>query len=194
MRIRDRWPARDNSVSTEENAGALAYVCWQVALDGTKQLHAQKFDYRDDAQRVAVISEYLVFLIHICDRICATQLQPDEREIFVIKLTRVCAGHLQRNAEEILGPGDYTDAFIDTFNARSKDFSQCKYVNGGPGYSLLRAFGAQIQQLMGNSQTNRWVMDQVTEISAQNAVDQVQKSIRNILGSSAAVDSQSAST
>ncbi len=194
MRIRDRWPARDNSVSTEENAGALAYVCWQVALDGTKQLHAQKFDYRDDAQRVAVISEYLVFLIHICDRICATQLQPDEREIFVIKLTRVCAGHLHRNAEEILGPGDYTDAFIDTFNARSKDFSQCKYVNGGPGYSLLRAFGAQIQQLMGNSQTNRWVMDQVTEISAQNAVDQVQKSIRNILGSSAAVDSQSAST
>ena len=194
MRIRDRWPARDNSVSTEENAGALAYVCWQVALDGTKQLHAQKFDYRDDAQRVAVISEYLVFLIHICDRICATQLQPDEREIFVIKLTRVCAGHLHRNAEEILGPGDYTDAFIDTFNARSKDFSQCKYVNGGPGYSLLRAFGAQIQQLMGNSQTNRWVMDQVTEISAQNAVDQVQKSMRNILGSSAAVDSQSAST
>ena len=194
MRIRDRWPARDNSVSTEENAGALAYVCWQVALDGTKQLHAQKFDYRDDAQRVAVISEYLVFLIHICDRICATQLQADEREIFVIKLTRVCAGHLHRNAEEILGPGDYTDAFIDTFNARSKDFSQCKYVNGGPGYSLLRAFGAQIQQLMGNSQTNRWVMDQVTEISAQNAVDQVQKSIRNILGSSAAVDSQSAST
>jgi len=194
VRIRDRWPARDNSVSTEENAGALAYVCWQVALDGTKQLHAQKFDYRDDAQRVAVISEYLVFLIHICDRICATQLQPDEREIFVIKLTRVCAGHLHRNAEEILGPGDYTDAFIDTFNARSKDFSQCKYVNGGPGYSLLRTFGAQIQQLMGNSQTNRWVMDQVTEISAQNAVDQVQKSIRNILGSSAAVDSQSAST
>ena len=194
MRIRDRWPARENSVSIEENAGALAYVCWQVALDGTKQLHEQKFNYRDDVQRVAVISEYLVFLIHICDRVCATQLQPDERKIFVIKLTRVCAGHLHRNAEEILGPGDYTDAFIDTFNARSKDFSQCKYVNGGPGYSLLRAFGAQIQQLMGNSQTNRWVMDQVTEISAQNAVDQVQKSIRNILGSSAAVDSQSAST
>ena len=194
MRIRDRWPARDNSVSTEENAGALAYVCWQVALDGTKQLHAQKFDYRDDAQRVAVISEYLVFLIHICDRICATQLQPDEREIFVIKLMQVCAGHLHRNAEEILGPGDYAETFMDTFNARSKDFSQCKYVNGGPGYSLLRAFGAQIQQLMGNSQTNRWVMDQVTEISAQNAVDQVQKSMRNILGSSAAVDSQSAST
>ena len=194
MRIRDRWPARDNSVSIEENAGALAYVCWQVALDGTKQLHAQKFDYRDDAQRVAIITEYLVFLIHICDRVCATQLQPDEREIFVIKLMQVCAGHLHRNAEEILGPGDYAETFMDTFNARSKDFSQCKYVNGGPGYSLLRAFGAQIQQLMGNSQTNRWVMDQVTEISAQNAVDQVQKSIRNILGSSAAVDSQSAST
>ena len=194
MRIRDRWPARENSVSIEENAGALAYVCWQVALDGTKQLHEQKFNYRDDVQRVAVISEYLVFLVHICDRVCATQLQPDERERFVIKLTQVCAGHLHRNAEEILGPGDYTEAFIETFNARSKDFSQCNYVNGGPGYSLLRAFGAQIQQLMGNDQTNRWVMDQITEINAQNAVDQIQKSIRNILGSSAAVDNQSAST
>ncbi|MDP6767067.1 MAG: hypothetical protein QF414_00060, partial [Arenicellales bacterium] len=60
--------------------------------------------------------------------------------------------------------------------------------------SLLRAFGAQIQQLMGNDQTNRWVMDQITEIDARNAVDQVQKSIRNILGSSAAVDSPSETT
>ncbi|HJM03307.1 MAG TPA: hypothetical protein QF617_10965, partial [Arenicellales bacterium] len=97
MRIRDRWPAREHSVSIEENAGALAYVCWQVALDGTKQLHEQKFNYRDDAQRVAVISEYLIFLIHICDRVCATQLQPGERERFVITLTRLCAGHLHRN-------------------------------------------------------------------------------------------------
>ena len=103
MRIRDRWPAREHSVSIEENAGALAYVCWQVALDGTKQLHAQKFDYHDDAQRVAVISEYLVFLIHICDRISATQLQTGDRERFVIKLTQLCAGHLHRNAEEVLG-------------------------------------------------------------------------------------------
>ena len=106
----------------------------------------------------------------------------------------MCIRDSHRNAEQVLGPGDYTETFIDTFNARSKDFSQCKYEKGGPGYSLLRAFAAQIQQLMGNDQTNRWVMDQITEINAQNAVDQVQKSIRNILGSSAAVENQSAST
>ena len=194
MRIRDRWPARENSVSIEENAGALAYVCWQVALDGTKQLHAQEFNYHDDAQRVAVISEYLVFLIHICDRISSTRLQPGDREHFIIELTQSCAGHLHRNAEQVLGPGDYTESFIDTFNVRSKDFSQCKYGKDGPGYSLLRTFGAQIQQLMGYDQTNRWVMDQITEIDARNAVDQVQKSIRNILGSSAAVDSPSETT
>ncbi|CUS53512.1 hypothetical protein MGWOODY_XGa1471 [hydrothermal vent metagenome] len=47
---------------------------------------------------------------------------------------------------------------------------------------------------MGYDQTNRWVMDQITEIDARNAVDQVQKSIRNILGSSAAVDSPSETT
>ena len=194
MRIRDRWPAREHSVSIKENAGALAYVCWQVALDGTKQLHAQEFNYHDDAQRVAVISEYLVFLIHICDRISSTRLQPGDREHFIIELTQSCAGHLHRNAEEVLGPGDYTSSFIDTFNVRSKDFSQCKYGKDGPGYSLLRTFGAQIQQLMGYDQTNRWVMDQITEIDARNAVDQVQKSIRNILGSSAAVDSPSETT
>ena len=194
MRIRDRWPAREHSVSIEENAGAIAYVCWQVALDGTKQLHAQEFNYHDDAQRVAVISEYLVFLIHICDRISSTRLQPGDREHFIIELTQSCAGHLHRTAEEVLGPGDYTESFIDTFNVRSKDFSQCKYGKDGPGYSLLRTFGAQIQQLMGYDQTNRWVMDQITEIDARNAVDQVQKSISNIVGSSAAVDSPSETT
>ena len=55
------------------------------------------------------------------------------RERFVIKLTQMSAGHLHRNAEEILGPGDYTEVFIETFNDRSKDFRQCKYVNGSPG-------------------------------------------------------------
>ena len=190
MRILDRWPARDHPVSIEENAGAVAYVCWQVALNSTKKLHVEAFDYRDDTQRVTVISEYLAFLIHVCDRISATQLQLADRERFVIKLAQLCAGHLHRNAEDVLGTGNYTETFIDAFNVRSKIYSQCAYGQDGPGYGLLRTFGAQIQQLMGEDQTNRWVMDQITEIDAQDAVDQVQQSMHNILGSSAALDRQ----
>tara|TARA_B100001964_G_C14049851_1_gene516508 strand:- start:168 stop:785 length:618 start_codon:yes stop_codon:yes gene_type:complete len=181
MRIRDRWSKQGRTPSLEDNAVALAYVCWQVALSSTKNLHEQAFDYRHDQQRVAVIQEYLAFLVHSCDRLASESMTSGERKVFLDRLAGECARHLQRNTEDVLGPGNYSSPFIDIINARNRVYAQCTFERGEPGYALLRAFGDQIQQLMGQDQTNRWVIDQVIDIDSQESFAQIKRSMQNIL-------------
>ncbi|SVB18718.1 uncharacterized protein METZ01_LOCUS171572, partial [marine metagenome] len=160
---------------------ALAYVCWQVALSSTKNLHEQAFDYQHDQQRVAVIQEYLAFLVHSCDRLASESMTSGERKVFLGRLAEECARHLQRNTEDVLGSGNYSSPFIDIINARNRAYAQCTFKRGEPGYTLLRAFGDQIQQLMGQDQTNRWVIDQVIDIDSQESFAQIKRSMQNIL-------------
>jgi hypothetical protein len=181
MRIRDRWSKQGRTPSLEDNAVALAYVCWQVALSSTKNLHEQAFDYRHDQQRVAVIQEYLAFLVHSCDRLASESMTSGERKVFLDRLAGECARHLQRNTEDVLGPGNYSSPFIDIINARNRAYAQCTFERGEPGYALLRAFGDQIQQLMGQDQTNRWVIDQIIDIDSQESFAQIKRSMQNIL-------------
>ena len=185
MRIRDRWSQRGQPPSLEDNAVALAYICWQVALSGAKNLHEQTFDYQHDSQRVAVIQEYLVFLAHSCDRLASELMSAGEREVFMARLASECARHLQRNSEEVLGAGDYSSPFIDIFNAHNLAYAQCAFQDGEPGYALLRTFASNIQALMGQDQKNRWVIDQVIDIDSRESFQQVKRSMHNILDTSA---------
>lgn len=179
-RIRDQWQDPTRQASTEDNALALAYVCWQLALTSARNLHAEDFVYQDDTQRVTVIREYLVFLVHTADRLAFELLDEAQRALFMSSLAAGCARHLQRNTEEILGIKDYVEQFIDTLNQRNSEYGQCVFANGAPGYSLLRAFGERIQIVMGRDQTNRWVIDQVMDIDGPEAVAQLGRSLQKL--------------
>ena len=179
-RIRDRWRNPGQSGSAEKNGQALGYVCWQLALTASRNLHAEDFIYQDDVQRVAVIREYLVFLVHAADRLAFDMLEAPDRATFVPALAHACAGQFHRNAAEVLGDGDYREQFIDTLNRRNSHYGECSFSDGVPGYALLRAFSDHIQAIMGSDQTNRWVMDQVMDIDGPDVVRQLGESMMNL--------------
>ena len=179
-RIRDRWRNPEQQQSAEKNGEALGYVCWQLALTAARNLHAEDFVYQDDVQRVAVIREYLIFLVHAADRLAFDTLEEADRAAFVPALALACAGQFQRNAAEVLGSGDYRTQFIEALNLRNGHYGECSFGDGLPGYALLRAFSAHIQAIMGNDQTNRWVMDQVMDIDGPDVVRQLAKSMSNL--------------
>ena len=177
-RIRDRWRNPEQQQSAEKNGEALGYVCWQLALTAARNLHAEDFVYQDDVQRVAVIREYLIFLVHAADRLAFDTLEEADRAAFVPALALACAGQFQRN--EVLGSGDYRTQFIEALNRRNGHYGECSFGDGLPGYALLRAFSDHIQAIMGNDQTNRWVMDQVMDIDGPDVVRQLAKSMSNL--------------
>ncbi len=97
-RIRSKWQRnKGKPASLEDNATALAYIIWQLALAVAKNLHAEDFVYDSDDQRVAVIVEYLAFLVHVSDRFANESMDNEARERFIGSLGSGVARHLQRN-------------------------------------------------------------------------------------------------
>ncbi|GAB0148563.1 MULTISPECIES: hypothetical protein [Marichromatium] len=163
LRIKSHWSDPDRARSLDEVAGALAFIAWRIALDRAINLHCERFVYRDDAQRLAVIEEYLVFLIQIADRLAHARLDEDRRRDLITGFARRVFDHVQDNATDLLGPGAHGAAFIERLNARSGEYAEYGFTDEGPSYALLRHLGFEIQRLMGEGQENRWVIDQVMD-------------------------------
>ncbi len=181
LRIHDKWTKKDRESSLEDNATALAYTIWQIALTATKNLYVEDFEFENDEQRLGVIAEYQVFLIHCSDRLAFERMDTKTRETFITVLAKESARHLQRNKADVFGRGDYKTSFFELLNERGADYAQCAFENNKPGYALLRAFGEKVQNIMGSTQTNRWVIDQVMEIDGLEAIEHFAKSMQNLL-------------
>ena len=163
LRIKSRWHDDGAERSLEEIAGALAFIAWRIALDKAITLHGEDFVYESDQQRIGVISEYLYFEIQVVDRITHGMLDQEQRRTLITQLALRLAGHMQENAEELLGPGDFGKPFIQGLNERSSEYAELGFNEDGPSYPFLRHLGYEIQGIMGERGENRWVIDQVMD-------------------------------
>ncbi len=182
MKLRIRNTHKNRAARTvEEKANILAYNIWQIALAGTKNLHAEDYRFDGDEQRVGVIREYLIFLLHIADRMAHTRLSDEERETFIATLAKDTAYHLQRNTEEIMGSGDYKAPYFELINERFGHYATGKFEGDEPGYSLYRMIGDNARTIMGDDQINKWTIDQIMDIDGPEMVEKMQASLESIL-------------
>lgn len=188
IRIKSHWSNTKSERTLPEIAGALAFIAWRIALDKAINLHCERFLYRDDAQRLAVMAEYLAFLIQIADRLAYAGLAPGDgdadaqRRTLITALARKVVEHLQDNSQDLLGPGDYGRGFIDLLNRRGADYADYPLEPAGPSFALLRHLGHEVQRLMGPGQDNRWVIDQVMDQDAPAAYQSFAKAFRDLFG------------
>jgi hypothetical protein len=133
-----------------------------------------------DEQRLKVIREYLVFLIQIADRLAHGMLEDDDRRTLITSFARKVIEHVQDNSQDLLGPGDYGSPFIQLLNARSEEYSLFQLSDDGPSYPFLRHLGFEIQQIMGQAQENRWVIDQVMDKDGWEAYKQFSRAFGNL--------------
>lgn len=190
-RIKDRWhnstpdkAERDvvAEKSGEDQASALAYILWRLALNGAINLHAEDFRYDDDQQRIGVISELLAFEIQHVDRLTYDFIDVELRQPLINNLCQKVAQQMQDNLVDIAGPGNYIPPFVALLNERFSDYAGFEYHQQRPGYPALRYLGHNVLQLMGEDQENRWVIDQIIDIDAPELVDQVTKSTHRLFG------------
>lgn len=183
-RIRTRWKRAGEQVPIGQFANAVSAVCWRIALNAAKNLHEQDFVYADDAQRLAVIREYLFFLIHCSDRLMHDRLSADERTDFVTGLALNCLSHYRENARELLGREMAADETVRELDRITGRLSRCRFPEQRPGFEMLRLLGARIQDILGRSQTNKWVIDQVMEIDGLDAFEIFDKALKQLTRSS----------
>jgi hypothetical protein len=180
LRIKSHWQDEERERSLPEIASALAYIAWRIAMDKAINLHCERFVYQSDAQRLAVIQEYLVFLIQIADRLAHGDLDDENRRTLITAFAKQLFAHVQDNSQDLLGPGDYGGPFIALLNERSGEYAEYQLADDGPSYALLRHLGHEIQTLMGDGEENRWVIDQVMDKDGWDAYKTFAKAYRNL--------------
>ena len=184
VRIKAHWHNEEVERSLDEIAGALAFIAWRLATDKAITLHGADFVYGDDAQRMAVITEYLIFGLQLVDRIARDRLglSDEDRRALVLALGRRLAEHLQDNSTDLFGPGDYVRPFVAKLNERGAEYAEFGFTDEGPTYPFLRHLGYEIQQIMGREGENRWVIDQVMDKDGFEVYRQIDRAIGDLFG------------
>ncbi len=184
-RIKSTWHRPTEHVddkSLQDIASAMAFIAWRIALESAQDIHREGFNYDSDTQRVAVIAEFLAFLVQVADRMLYDMLDDQERATIINVLGLRVADHVQDNLTDLLGAGEYRAPFIDTLNERLQDYAAFSFEEDQPDYHFLRYFGDRVLRIMGDDQINRWVIDQIMDKSAPEAAKHMTKSVRNLLG------------
>jgi hypothetical protein len=179
-RIHNRWHRDGRERSTEEVAGAIAFNSWKIAQDKTIYLRGEQFNQRSELQ-LNITIEYLLFQVQIIDRILHQQVEDEERQQLITALVLRLAELVQENSSESLGEGDYGTPFIQLFNQRATEYAELGFSDTGPSYPFLRHLGSQIQQLMGDEQEQRWIIDQVMDRDGMDVFKRIQSTVNNIL-------------
>ena len=172
IRIKSKWSKTVKRDKTSEDfASALSYIGWRLALDKARNLHGEDFEYTSDHQRITVIVEFMSFQVHLADRLLFSDDHPEKfRNDVMNKIGSHSARTMQENCEDLFGPGDYRTGYIKTLNLRSGEYSTYEFNPGDSNYSIYRHLAKKIQDAMGLSQTNKWVMDQIVDIDAVESV------------------------
>ena len=181
IRIKSKWGGGSAARAVADVAGALAFIIWRLSLEHAKELHRQGFQYESDRERIAVLTEFCAFQVHLCDRLAWGEMEHMEREALIVALGRRLADLMQENMEEIAGPGAYRAPFVAALNQRLSHYAGTTFADGEPGFDMLRCFGDGVLQAIGTSQTNRWILDQVMEISAPAVHERLAPAFRNRL-------------
>jgi hypothetical protein len=180
LRLKSQWHKEDSERTLAEIGGAIAFSAWRLGVDKAVNLHSKQFAYRDDAQRLAVVAEYLIFQALAVERMLFESISDDQRRELVTALVLKLADHYEENSRSMLGEGDYRSSFIATFNLRASEYAQFGYTDEGPTYPFLRHLGYEIQQTMGESQVNRWVIDQVMDSDAPALLKQLTRVVKDL--------------
>jgi hypothetical protein len=180
VRIKSHWHKEEKDRSVDETAGAIAFNSWRIALNKAMTLYSERFEYRTDQQRLAVIAEYLIFQIQIVDRLVHDKFDQQQRAELITSLVKRLAEHMQENGLEIMGNGDYRSPFIEKFNLRSQEYSELDFTDEGPSFPFMRHLGYEIQQIMGSEDENRWVIDQVMDKDGYEVYKQLKRIIKDL--------------
>ena len=195
MRIKSRWFSGDGSPvrkSAAEQGSAMAFIIWRVAVQMLKRMRAADFDIDAGTPYFAFVREVLVFLVAVVDRIAYARMAPQEREAFLVALVQHVARHLQENADDLLGPpppgeAGHGDRFIDLFNELAGHYAEfgpapeAEAPEAGfqPDFAFVRYLGVRLEAAVPEHH-RRWVLDQVMAIEAPQALEIVQRSMREL--------------
>ncbi|MDO9112611.1 MAG: hypothetical protein Q7U63_02325 [Polaromonas sp.] len=189
IRIKSQWFRSGTAKTPQQTASAMAFIVWRVTQNMLKQMRSAHFDIDIGPQYFAFTREVLVFLAHVLDRMAFERMGSEERGEFIHALVRRLAEVLQENEDNLLGEPpagqpSHHDEFIDLFNELADHYAEFGFGPDGPDFAFVRYLGHRIEALM-PQKDQRWVVDQIMATEVPEAVEMLQRAMRDVLSTEA---------
>ena len=158
----------------------LSFITWRIAGNCLLSLENNDFQTDTHTQRLSIISEFLIFTIHMIDRMTIEKFDENERVRFITELVTKTSKHLEDNKRDLMGTGEYREEFVTLLNERINDYSEFSYDSKeGPSFPMKRFFGDKMALVMGEK-NQKWVADQIIEIEVRDIMAHLRKSVPNL--------------
>ncbi|MDD2915402.1 MAG: hypothetical protein PHP70_08800 [Gallionella sp.] len=181
MRIKSHWFKDGREHSPQEISDALSFVVSRIAYNALKNTRQANFEIEAGAQYFDFLAEFLLFLILVADRIAYRQLSAEDRLIFTANLGNRVAETYAENRSRLLADDlkECKKRFIDLLNQRSGEYAEFDYDENGPDYGFYRYLAWCIGEIMTDADS-RWIIDQIISFEAPEAVEMVEKTLRDL--------------
>ena len=165
IRLKTKWSRQEREVSLEDTVSVLAVNAWKIGMQTLLEIENENFQTDTQMQRVAIMEEIMAFKVHMLDRIAYDLMDEEERGQLISTFALKLADHIQTNAHEFSGPGDYRNPFINKLNARMADYAETNWSKVGqePAFSMSLTFANFIADALG-PRDRRWVTDYVQQV------------------------------
>jgi hypothetical protein len=185
IRIKRHWFKEGAERDAAASATVIATAIWKTAMNGLQTVRKARFAVDIGAPYIAVLAEFVTFLVAAADRIAYRHDQGEWRQEFTAALAKRLAEIYQDNLEHLFGPdpaGGYRRAFIELINTRMGEYADCDYTEAGPDFAFLRYFASCVESLLSDPDDRRWALDQIMTVQAPEAIETVERGMRGILG------------
>jgi hypothetical protein len=166
--VKTRWRKKGER-TLADRAGVIGANVWKIALEIFKHMEREGFRFGSDRVVTDVLTEFIAFLVQLVDRIVYEKLSEADRTTLIGEVARHLAATMENNQQDLFGPGEYRNPFIDLLNARFEEYAEFSSSAGAPSYPCLIFFAAKVSDAM-SAGDNRWVVEQVIEIEAPEMV------------------------
>ncbi|MCK5727370.1 MAG: hypothetical protein KAH22_11165 [Thiotrichaceae bacterium] len=181
IRIKTKWSKEEREVSVEDSVGVLAFNAWKIGMQVLLEIENENFQTDTQMQRIAIMEEVMALMIHSLDRMVYHTVDDDDRAHLITMYAKKIADHIQDNARDFDGPGDYRSPFITKLNERMADYAETSWNDEKiePNFNMSRLFAGHIAETLG-PRDRKWVMDYIQQVLTPDFMTLYKKAIRSI--------------
>ncbi len=181
IRIKTNWSKEEREVSVEDAVSVLAFNSWKIGMQTLLEIENEEFQIDTQQQRIEVIEEIMAFMIQSLDRMVHNTVGDEDRGTLISMYAKKVADHVQDNARDFSGPGDYRGPFIEKLNQRFAGYSETKWddTKHEPSFSMGREFGTNIANVLG-PKDKKWALDYLQQVLMPDFFTLFKKTVKSV--------------
>ena len=184
LRVKNKWNDKNKERTPEETGSVLSFNFWKIASANVMHMENEGFQTDTHFQRLDVIAEFTIFLVHVVDRvISAKDFTPEARQELITALALNLAKTMHDNRRDVSDDKetDFRNDYIALMNERMNEYSNFTFDEGNqPGFQVRRCVGEHVRDVMGEKD-NKWIPDQVIDIEIPDAMKAFKRVTRGVI-------------